>query len=46
MLTVMILLVVSAFVVTIVSAMGKCPLYVAVLVLCLMELLRTLPLGK
>lgn len=45
MLTVMICLVVAAFVTTIVSAIGKCPLWVAVLLLCVVELLRVLPHG-
>ena len=44
MLTVMIVLVLAAFIVTIASAVGKAPLWVAVLVLCLIELLRVLPL--
>lgn len=35
-------LVVSAFVVTIVAGMGKCPLWVAVLLLCVIELIRVL----
>ena len=46
MLTVFLLLAVAAFVITIASAMGKAPLWVAVIILCLIELLRALPLGK
>ena len=46
MLTVFLLLAIVAFVVTIASAMGKAPLWVAVIVLCLIELLRALPLGR
>jgi hypothetical protein len=46
MLTVMLLLAAAAFVVTIVHAMGKCILWPAVLILCLIELLRALPLGR
>ena len=46
MLTVVIILAVSAFVLTILAALNRAPLYVAVLVLCLIELLRALPLGR
>jgi len=46
MVTVFVILAITAFVVTIVAAMGRCPLWVAVLVLCVMELLRALPLGR
>ena len=45
-LTVIGLLVLAAFVATVVAAMGKAPLYVAVLLLSLVELLRLLPLGR
>jgi hypothetical protein len=45
MLTVAGLLVLAAFLVTIVAAMGKAPLWVAVLLLVLVELLRILPIG-
>jgi hypothetical protein len=44
--TVIGLLVLAAFICAIVSAMGKCPLWVSVMLLCLVELLRILPLGK
>lgn len=46
MLTVFLLLALSAFVTAILSAIGRCPLWVSVLLLCLIELLRALPLGK
>lgn len=46
MLTVFVLLIVAAFVVTIMAAMQKAPLYVAVLLLCVIELLRVVPLGR
>jgi len=45
-LTVILLLVIAAFVTTVVSAMGKCPLWIAVLFLVVIELLRVLPVGK
>ena len=35
-----------AFIVAIASAVGRAPLWVAVIILCLIELLRALPLGK
>ena len=44
--TVTLILALSAFVVTVASAMGRAPLWVAVLLLCLIELLRDLPVGK
>lgn len=46
MLTVFVLLVIAAFVCTVAAGMGKCPLWVAVVILCLIELLRILPIGK
>jgi hypothetical protein len=45
-LTVLAVLVVAAFICTIVSAIGKCPLWVAVVLLCIVELIRILPMGK
>ena len=45
MLTVIGFLVIAAFIAAIVSAMGHCPLWVAVVLLCIVELLRILPLG-
>ncbi len=46
MLTVIGFLVAAAFVCVIVSALGKCPLWVGVLLLCVVELVRILPLGR
>lgn len=46
MLTVFLLLAVAAFIVVIASALGKAPLWIAVVLLCLIELLRALPLGR
>jgi hypothetical protein len=43
MLSVTALLLLAAFVATIVSAMGKCPLWVAVLLVCVAGLLGVLP---
>ena len=39
-------LVVAAFIAALVSAAGKCPLWVSVILLCVVELLRILPLGR
>ncbi len=46
MLTVLLLLALAAFITTIIAAWGKCPLWIAVLLLCVIELIRLLPLGK
>ena len=46
MVTVLVLLAGAAFVIAIVHAMGRCPLWPAVLVLAVAELLRALPLGR
>jgi len=46
MLTVFLLLAIAAFAVAIASAINKAPLWVAVLLLCVIELLRALPLGR
>ena len=46
MLTVLLILAVIALICTIAAILNKAPLYVAVLILCLMELLRALPLGR
>lgn len=43
MLSVTLLLVVAAFICTIASALGKCPLWVAVLLLVVVHLLGSLP---
>jgi hypothetical protein len=45
-LTVMLVLVLGAFIMTMVSAAGKAPWWVPVTLLCVIELIRTLPLGK
>lgn len=45
MLTVFIVLVLVAFALTIAAAMGKAPLWAAVLILTVIELLRALPAG-
>ena len=46
MLTVMIVLVLATFFMTILSANSKAPLWIAVLLLTVIELLRALPLGR
>jgi hypothetical protein len=46
MLTVILILALCAFLVTIAAAAGKAPLWIAVMLLCVIELLRVLPLGK
>lgn len=46
MLTVILLLLVGAFVLVLVHAAGKCALWPAVLVLCLVELVAHVPLGR
>ena len=47
MLTVFLILAVAALIMTLVhAATGKVPLWVAVVVLCLIECLRSLPLGR
>lgn len=43
MLTIALVLVLAAFALTIASAMGRAPLWAAVVILCLIELLRVLP---
>jgi hypothetical protein len=45
MVTVMGLLVVAAFIVAIVAAVGRAPLWVAVILLVLVELIRLFPIG-
>jgi hypothetical protein len=44
MLTVLLVFLVAAIAVTIAAAMGKAPLYVAVLLLCVVEAVQILPL--
>jgi hypothetical protein len=43
-LTVYVILILAAFITAIASAMGKVPLWVSVVLLCVMELLHVLPL--
>lgn len=45
-LTVLLVLALIALICTIISALGKCPIWVPVVILAIMELLRQLPLGK
>ena len=45
MLTLFMILAVAALISAIIAAMGKCPLYVPVLVLSVIEVLRVLPLS-
>ena len=44
MLSVMFVLVLGALIAAIVAAMGKCPLWVAVILLCIVEAIQVLPL--
>lgn len=44
MLTVLFVLVAAAFICTVVSALGKCPVWVGVLLLCVVALLQVMPL--
>jgi len=44
--TVMVLMVLAAFITAIVAAMGKCPLWVSVILLCIIELIRVVPGGR
>ena len=46
MLTVIAILVISALIICILAGIGRAPLWVAVLLLCLVEALRILPLGR
>ncbi len=41
---VVLILAVSAFITTIVSAIGRCPVWVPVMLLCLLALLQSLPI--
>lgn len=45
-LTVFLILALTAFICTVLVAMGKCPVWVPLVILCVIELLRDLPLGK
>lgn len=42
--SVILFLVIAAFICAIVSALGKCPLYVSVFLLCIVELIKLIPL--
>jgi hypothetical protein len=42
--TVILFLVIAAFICAIVSALGKCPLWSAVILLCVVELIQVLPI--
>ena len=44
--TVMLVLVITVFITTIFAAMNKCPLWVPMLVIAVIELIRILPLGR
>lgn len=46
MLTVIGFVIIAAFICAIVSAIGKAPLWISVVLLCIIELLRILPLGR
>ncbi len=46
MLTVTLLLALAAFICTLLAALSYCPLWVAVILLAIGELLRALPLGR
>jgi uncharacterized protein (DUF983 family) len=45
-LTVFVLCAIAAFVLTLLAAINRVPLWIAVVILCLIELLRALPLGR
>jgi ABC-type phosphate/phosphonate transport system permease subunit len=45
-LTVFVLLAIGAFVLTLLAAINRVPLWIACVILCLIELLRALPLGR
>ncbi len=44
--TVFLILTIIALIVTIVAGVGKAPIWIAVLLLCIIELLRAIPMGK
>ena len=44
--TVFVILALGAFILCLVAAVNRVPLWISVLVLCLIELLRALPLGR
>lgn len=44
--SVILLLVVAAFIATVASALNRCPLWVAVLFLCVIAMLQVMPVGR
>lgn len=44
--TVILLLIIAAFICTIVNALGKCPVWVPLVLLCVVELLHSVPMGR
>jgi uncharacterized protein (DUF983 family) len=46
MLTVTIVLALAALIAAVAAAMNRAPLWVSVIILCLLEMLRSLPLGR
>lgn len=46
MITVMLLLAIAAFICCVASALGHAPLWVSVILLCIIALLHSVPLGK
>jgi ABC-type phosphate/phosphonate transport system permease subunit len=44
--TVSMILAISAFVLTLLAAINRVPLWIACVILCLIELLRAVPLGR
>jgi len=46
MLTVTLVLAIAALIAAVVAAMQRCPLWVSVIILCLIELIRALPMGR
>ena len=46
MLTVFLVIAVAAFIVTVLSALNKAPLWISVILLCIIEMLRALPEGR
>jgi hypothetical protein len=45
-LSVILLLILAAFICAVASAAGKCPLWVSVILVIIVELLRVLPVGR
>jgi hypothetical protein len=44
--SVIFVLIIAAFIAAAVSAAGRCPLWVSVILLCVVELIRVLPIGR